>query len=122
MSRNWRPENLCRHCACNPCQCHTHEQKYAAGKERYQERTAPQPEPKKKAPKTKAKAKPKKSKAAFIKAYKKGHPTASKSDIKAALKNAGYKVGCGVIAILILSSPVGGVIWGGYEIISYIVG
>lgn len=121
MSRKWRPENLCRHCACNPCQCHTHEQLWAKGKEAHDERTKSRPEPK--APKAKkVKKKPSKSKSAFIRDLRKKNPSISDAQIKTALRKAGYSVGCLGVAILILSTPVGGLAWGAYEIVRAVTG
>lgn len=113
---SWRPENLCRHCACNPCQCDTFEQRRAAGQERYDERNEPAPAPKKKSKPKKTKAKPTLSKKKFIANLRKKNPTISDGQIKTALRKAGYPTGCAVIAILLLATPVGGAIWGGYEI------
>jgi hypothetical protein len=126
MGRDWDPKKLCRHCSCNPCQCHTFEQKRAAGQAAYDERKASKPEPKKKkkteTKKKKTETKPKISKAKFVKQLRRDNPTISDAQVKKKLKAAGYKVGCGVVAIALISSPVGGVIWAGYEVVRAVWG
>lgn len=123
MASNWKPENLCRRCACNPCQCHTHEHKKAAGQEAYDERkkvSTPAPAKKKAPTKKRGKTKPKKSKASFIRKLRADNPSISDAQIKKALKKAGYS-SCLVLAI-VLASPLAGLVWGGIEIVRAVWG
>ena len=111
---SWRPENLCRTCYCNPCQC-TEEQIREGHRQRNVERVRgqePITTPKKKKSK---RQKPKLSKQKFIANLRSKNPSISDYDIKKALKKAGYPVGCAIIAILTLTLSTSGVIWGTIE-------
>lgn len=105
----------CSVCKCTPCQCHTFEQMRQHGQNAYDVRTG-KITPATPARTSKKKPAPKVPKATFIRNLKKKNPTISDSKIKKALREAGYPTGCGVIALLTLTTPVGGMIWGGVEI------
>lgn len=114
----------CSRCACTPCQCDPHVAKRAEAQEAYDDRletaaARARKREKKNQKKSAPKSRTTQSKTKFIKQLRKNNPSISDSDVKKALKKAGYSVGCGVVALVILSTPVG---WVAYELAGMVWG
>lgn len=116
VKRSRNPD--CNVCKCSPC---AQEERCfrARGLSAYQARNAVNSAPPTK--KKSSKPQPEMSKNKFIKQLRKANPTISDSDIKRALKKAGYSVGC-LSAIVILAGSAGMLCWGGYEIAAAVWG